>query len=56
MNATAHFYDMDTTVYLQTSNAKGGSTFTMFDSVGDMLNYAEGKGIEIVNQITHHDC
>lgn len=56
MNATAHFYDIDTSVALQTSNAKGGSTFTLFDSVSEMLNYAKEKGIEIVNQITHHDC
>lgn len=56
MNATAHFYDMDTAVALQTSNEQGGSTFTLFDSVSEMINHANEKGIEIVNQITHHDC
>lgn len=47
---------MDTVTFLQTTNAQGGSTFTYFDSVGDMLNYANEKGIEINNQVTHHDC
>lgn len=54
--ATAHYYDCDTDVALQTRNNKGGFTFTLFESVAAMVNYAREIGVEIVNVITHHDC
>lgn len=54
--ATAHFYDSDTDVVLQTSNERGGSTFTLFEKVYSMINYANSIGVEVVNVVTHHDC
>lgn len=56
MNATAHFYDYDTCVALQYPNERGGNTFYFTDAVSDILNYAEKKGMEITNVVTHHDC
>lgn len=56
MDATAHFYDYDTDLALQTKNAKGGSTFTLFDSVSELLAYAKDKAIDIINVVTHNDC
>lgn len=56
MNATAHFYDYDTCVALQYPNERGGNTFYFTDAVSDILNYAEKKGMDITNVITHHDC
>lgn len=54
--ATAHFYDSDTDVVLQTRNEKGGSTFTLFEKVSSMINHAKSIGVEIVNVVTHHGC
>ena len=54
--ATAHYYDYDTNVALQTLNSKGGFTFTLIESVAAMINNAREIGVEIVNVITHHDC
>lgn len=54
--STAHFYDGDTDVVLQTRNANGGSTFTLFDKVSSMINHAARIGVEIANVVTHHDC
>ena len=56
MKATVHYYDMDTDVTLQQSNANGGSTFTLFESVSELLNYAKDRAIDIINVVTHHDC
>ena len=55
MNATAHFYDSDTNVVLQTPNSKGGSTYTLFEKVSIMIYHARETGMEITNIITHHD-
>jgi len=54
--ATAHFYDGDTDVVLQTRNEKGGSTFTLFENVSSMMSHAKDMGVEIVDVVTHHDC
>lgn len=56
MEATVHYYDTDTDLALQTKNAKGGSTFTVFSSVSELLNHAKDRAINIINVVTHHDC
>lgn len=52
-NATAHFYDGATDMFLQ---PQGSRIIYLFDSVSQMLAYAEEKGLKIINTITHHDC
>ena len=53
MNATAHFYDGDTDVFLQPQDSK---IMYLFHSVSQLLAYAKEKGYDIVATITHKDC
>lgn len=47
MKATAIFYNDSTDCVLAAPNAKGGTTYTIFDSVSTMLNYANENGFKI---------
>lgn len=52
-NATAHFYDGSTDMFL---HPQGSNMMFLFESVSQMLAYAGEKGLKIINTITHHDC
>ena len=46
MNAKIIFSNSSTDCYLQTPNALGGKTWTLFDSVSQAVNYCRENNIE----------
>lgn len=44
--AKAIFYNNSTDCCLETPNALGGKTWTLFNSVSEMVNYCREHGIE----------
>ena len=46
MNAKAIFYNNSTDCTLAVPNSKGGTTYTIFDSVSECVNYCRKNGIE----------
>lgn len=46
MKATAIFHNDSTGCELSTPNTLGGTTYTLFDSVSTMLNYADENGFK----------
>ncbi len=47
MNAKAIFYNHDTDCTLAVPNAKGGTTYTLYEKVSTMLNEAKANGYTI---------
>ena len=46
MNAKAIFYNDSTDCILTAPNGKGGTTYTIFSRVSDMVNYCRENDIE----------
>lgn len=42
----AIFYNNSTDITLAVPNSKGGTTYHLFDSVSEMVNYCRANGIE----------
>lgn len=52
MNATAIFYNDSTVCVLAAPNAKGGTTYSLFEAVSAMLNHAASEGMAITEVVT----
>ncbi len=52
MNAKVHFYNNSTDCTLAVPNSKGGTTYHLFESVSEVVNYCRANGIkaEIVTE------
>ena len=46
MNAKVHFYNNSTDCTLAVPNSKGGTTYHLFESVSEVVNYCRENGIE----------
>lgn len=46
MNAKVHFYNNSTDCTLAVPNSKGGTTYHLFESVSEVVNYCRANGIE----------
>jgi hypothetical protein len=46
MNATVHFYNNSTDCTLAVPNSNGGTTYHLFESVSEAVNYCRVNGIK----------
>lgn len=51
MNARAIFYDNSADCTLAMPNDKGGTTYTVFETVSAMVNYCRDNGIEAMCEL-----